>query len=59
MPCLHTCAAHPPSCPPHAHPQVLRKLIAYSLARPARESLFTVIGREEKYKAKMVCMACQ
>lgn len=31
-----------------------RKLLAYALARPARESLFTVISRAEKYQAKMV-----
>ena len=30
-------------------PQVL----TYSLARPAREVLFTVVTREEKYKAKI------
>ena len=28
--------------------EVCRKLLAYSLARPARESLFTVLSREEK-----------
>jgi AAA family ATP:ADP antiporter len=29
-------------------------VLAYALARPAREALFTVISREEKYKAKFV-----
>ncbi|KAI3438810.1 hypothetical protein D9Q98_001227 [Chlorella vulgaris] len=33
--------------------EVFRKIVAYSLARPARESLFTVVSREEKYKAKI------
>lgn len=28
--------------------EVCRKLLAYSLARPARESLFTVLSQEEK-----------
>ncbi|EFN57551.1 hypothetical protein CHLNCDRAFT_14673, partial [Chlorella variabilis] len=28
-------------------------ILSYSLARPARESLFTVVSREEKYKAKI------
>lgn len=32
---------------------MLRKILSYSLARPARESLFTVVSREEKYKAKI------
>ncbi|GAB4816937.1 hypothetical protein N2152v2_003983 [Parachlorella kessleri] len=33
--------------------EVLRKVLTYSLARPAREVLFTVVTREEKYKAKI------
>ncbi|MDY7110539.1 MAG: Npt1/Npt2 family nucleotide transporter [Planctomycetota bacterium] len=32
--------------------QVGRRAANYALARPARESLFTVVKREEKYKAK-------
>ena len=32
--------------------QVLRRAANYGVARPAREMLFTVVGREEKYKAK-------
>jgi AAA family ATP:ADP antiporter len=32
--------------------QVCRRASSYALAKPARESLFTVLGREEKYKAK-------
>jgi AAA family ATP:ADP antiporter len=32
--------------------QVGRRAANYALARPARESLFTVVRREEKYKAK-------
>jgi AAA family ATP:ADP antiporter len=32
--------------------QVLRRAGNYSLTRPAREMLFTVLGREEKYKSK-------
>ncbi len=32
--------------------QVLRRAGNYAIARPAREMLFTVVGREEKYKAK-------
>ncbi len=32
--------------------QVLRRAGNYAIARPAREMLFTVIGREEKYKSK-------
>jgi len=34
--------------------QVLRRAAGYALARPAREVLFTVVGREERYKAKNV-----
>ncbi len=33
--------------------EVVRKLLGYSLVRPAREVLFTVVSREEKYKAKV------
>eukprot|EP00899_Mesostigma_viride_P009313 jgi/Mesvir1/18383/Mv14265-RA.1 len=42
-----------------SHPSVLmlteavRKVAQYSLARPARETLFTVVSREEKYSAKI------
>lgn len=32
--------------------QILRRALDYAIARPAREVLFTVISREEKYKAK-------
>ena len=32
--------------------QILRRSLDYAIARPAREVLFTVIRREEKYKAK-------
>lgn len=32
--------------------QVLRRTAQYGVARPAREMLFTVVTREEKYKAK-------
>ena len=32
--------------------QALRRVVEYSLARPVREILFTVVSREEKYKAK-------
>jgi len=32
--------------------QVLRRAGDYAIARPAREMLFTVLGREEKYKSK-------
>ncbi len=32
--------------------QVVRRAGNFALARPAREVLFTVVGREEKYKAK-------
>lgn len=32
--------------------QVLRRALDYAIARPAREVLFTVVRREEKYKAK-------
>ena len=34
--------------------QVLRRAGNYAIARPAREMLFTVVPREEKYKAKNV-----
>lgn len=34
--------------------QVLRRAASYALARPAREVLFTVVGREARYKAKNV-----
>ena len=33
--------------------EVIRKLLGYALVRPAREVLFTVVSREEKYKAKL------
>jgi AAA family ATP:ADP antiporter len=32
--------------------QVLRRAGEYAIARPAREILFTVLNREEKYKSK-------
>jgi len=32
--------------------QVLRRAGDYAITRPARELLFTVVGREAKYKAK-------
>ncbi len=32
--------------------QALRRAVHYGLERPAREALFTVVPREEKYKAK-------
>jgi len=32
--------------------QALRRAFDYAIARPAREVLFTVVGRESKYKAK-------
>jgi AAA family ATP:ADP antiporter len=32
--------------------QVLRRAGEYAVARPAREVLYTVLGREDKYKAK-------
>jgi AAA family ATP:ADP antiporter len=32
--------------------QVVRRAGNYAVARPAREMLFTVVGREDKYKAK-------
>jgi AAA family ATP:ADP antiporter len=32
--------------------QVIRRAGNYAIMRPAREMLFTVVGREEKYKAK-------
>lgn len=32
--------------------QIASRATSYGLARPAREALFTVLGREEKYKAK-------
>jgi AAA family ATP:ADP antiporter len=32
--------------------QVLRRAGNYALARPARESLYTVVSREDKFKAK-------
>jgi AAA family ATP:ADP antiporter len=32
--------------------QILRRAADYAIARPAREMLFTVLGREEKYKSK-------
>lgn len=31
---------------------ILRRVGEYAIAKPAREVLFTVVGREEKYKAK-------
>jgi AAA family ATP:ADP antiporter len=32
--------------------QILRRAADYAIARPAREMLFTVLRREEKYKSK-------
>ena len=34
--------------------QVMRRAGNYAVAKPAREMLFTVVSREEKYKAKNV-----
>jgi AAA family ATP:ADP antiporter len=34
--------------------EVIRKVIGYALIRPAREVLFTVVSRREKYSAKLV-----
>lgn len=34
--------------------QTLRPAAEYAVARPAREVLYTVVGREAKYKAKSV-----
>jgi AAA family ATP:ADP antiporter len=34
--------------------QVVRRAAAYALMRPAREILFTVLRREDKYKVKSV-----
>jgi AAA family ATP:ADP antiporter len=34
--------------------QVIRRAGEYAIARPAREMLFTVLNREEKYKSKNV-----
>ena len=31
---------------------IVRRVSEYAVAKPAREVLFTVVGREEKYKAK-------
>ena len=31
-----------------------RQVVNYALTRPAREVLFTVVSREEKYRAKLV-----
>lgn len=33
--------------------EVARKVVGYSVSRPARELLFTVVSREEKFKAKL------
>jgi ATP:ADP antiporter, AAA family len=32
--------------------QVVRRAVDYAIARPAREMLFTVLGRDAKYKSK-------
>ena len=34
--------------------QVIRRVLNYAIARPAREVLYTVVGREARYKAKSV-----
>ena len=31
---------------------IVRRVVEYAMAKPAREVLFTVVSREEKYKAK-------
>lgn len=36
------------------HIRAKLQVVAYGVARPAREVLFTVVSREEKYKAKIV-----
>jgi ATP/ADP translocase len=33
--------------------EVVRKVVAYGVARPSREILFTVVSREDKYKSKV------
>ncbi|KAI8464172.1 MAG: hypothetical protein J3K34DRAFT_492679 [Monoraphidium minutum] len=34
--------------------EVVRKVVGYAIIRPAREVLFTVVSRQEKYSAKLV-----
>lgn len=34
--------------------EILRKLVAYGIARPAREIFFTVVPSDDKYRAKVV-----
>jgi AAA family ATP:ADP antiporter len=43
-----------PTLPVLAAVQSLRRAVHYAIERPAREVLFTVVGPEEKYKAKSV-----
>ncbi|KAG2426191.1 hypothetical protein HXX76_013172 [Chlamydomonas incerta] len=43
-----------PSAAAIAGVEVVRKVVAYSLSRPCREVLFTVVSRREKYTAKVV-----
>ncbi|KAF5834138.1 hypothetical protein DUNSADRAFT_9298 [Dunaliella salina] len=42
-----------PSTTTVAMAEILRKVVGYSMVRPAREVLYTVVTREEKYKAKL------
>ncbi|GLI71255.1 hypothetical protein VaNZ11_016378, partial [Volvox africanus] len=43
-----------PSAATMAAVEVVRKVVQYSLARPCREVLFTLVSRREKYAAKVV-----
>ncbi|KAK9808473.1 hypothetical protein WJX73_010171 [Symbiochloris irregularis] len=49
---LAVAAVHP-SLPVIAAAEVLRKVVQYTLGKPAREALYTVVQQEEKYKAKL------
>lgn len=46
--------AHFPSTSSLAAAEVTRKILGYVLVRPAREVLFTVVSREEKYHCKLL-----
>lgn len=38
--------------------EVVRKVVSYGVSRPCREILFTVVSRQEKYRAKVRARVC-
>lgn len=52
------CIAASPTPATVAWAEVTRKMVVYAVHRPAREVLYTVLPREQKYKVKMLLDSC-